>query len=531
MENNANGRRYGHVVIVGLDGMGTFCTNTPTPRMDAIFANGAKTTNALSLFPTISAQNWGAMLLGADPEVHGLTNGIISRQEYTNRELPSIFTTVRQAYPDSTLCSICHWNPINHGIVEHDIGVEMQSADSGAQTTDKVVDCILSEKPDLLFIHIDDPDGAGHHYDYGSPGHLECITNVDAMVGRIYDACEAAGILDDTLFIVITDHGGYRCGHGGYTDGEKYIYFALCGKTVRQTDGFFATTKDINAIVRYAFSLEIPKPQPDGYSSQVPDGIFADYDVPYVTSPAGERCDVVPQPQPELNGEKGLASFFDMQDVKLALFFEYNAEDAAGNARFTEYGKVKYYATGVRGAYAELGATGCLVSDDVQFGTDDFTVCAWLKVDDAPKTEAHFCGTKTMTDSGPGFMLGFTDVATWIGVETPDPSSYQEFTLPYLREVSGGWLHTIFVFRRKACEIDLYRNFKLKKTLRLPACFADVPLDALPFTVGDDASRKINTRNDALICMDDLLIFGRAFTEADADRLAAYYEFEGEDGR
>ncbi len=519
-------KRYAHVVIVGLDGMGAFCKDTPTPRMDRIFENGAKTTRALSLFPTISAQNWGAMLLGAAPEVHGLTNGSISQNEYTNKELPSIFTTVRQAYPESVLCSVSNWEPINHGIIEHDIRVEMQTADNGDQTTDKVVECVKTRKPNLLFIQIDDPDGAGHHYDYGSAEHLKCISDVDAMVGRIYDAYVSAGIIDETLFIVITDHGGYRCGHGGYTDAEKYIFFALSGKTVKNTDGFFATTKDVNAVVRYAFGLPIPQPQPDGYSSQVPDGVFADYDTPYVTFANGARCDVEPLPQPELHSEKGLLSFFPEEDIKLAVFFEYNTQDALGKVQFSEHGQIKYYSSGVRGACAEIGATGCLVTDDVKFGTEDFTVCAWLKVDGAPVNEAYYCGTKTMTDSGPGFVLGFTNMATWLGIETPDPTSYQELITPYHLDVSGGWLHTIFVFRRKACEIDLYRNFKHRQTFTLPKCFADVSMDALPFTVGDDASRRINTGNDALINMDDLLIFNKAFTQADAERLAAYYAFE-----
>ncbi len=48
-------------------------------------------------------------------------------------------------------------------------------------------------------------------------------------------------------------------------------------------------------------------------------------------------------------------------------------------------------------------------------------------------------------------------------------------------------------------------------------------MDALPFTVGDDASGKINTGNSALIHIDDLLIFGKVFDRADVERLAAYY--------
>ncbi|MBQ3860942.1 MAG: alkaline phosphatase family protein [Clostridia bacterium] len=516
-------RRYAHTAIIGIDGMGNFCKDTSTPRMDEIFRNGAKTVRALSLIPTISAQNWGGMLLGAEPEVHGLTNGGVSQREYTNKALPSIFTTVRRAYPDSVLCSVSNWEPINRGIIEHDVGVEMQTASDGASTAEKAAECVRTRKPDLLFVHIDDPDGAGHHFGYGTKGHLDCISNVDGMVGKIFDAYAQAGIADETLFIVITDHGGFKFGHGGYTDTEKYVYFALRGGTVSETEDFFATTKDINAVVRYAFGLEIPLPDLGGYSSQVPEGVFTDWDRPYTIFPEGDRCDVEPEPQPDLHGEKGLLSFFPEDEIRLAMFFEYGPEDAMGRAKFTEYGHVKYYSDGVRGADAEVGATGCLVSEDVKFGKDDFTVCAWLDIDSAPAAEAYYCGTKTMTDSGPGFMLGFTDTALWIGVETSDPDSYEEFQPPYLRDVSGGWLHSTVVFRRKECAIDLYWNFKYKKTLRLPEIFADVSLDALPFTVGDDASRRINTGNDALIRMDDLLIFGKAFGPADVEKLAAYY--------
>ena len=339
-----------------------------------------------------------------------------------------------------------------------------------------------------------------------------------------YDACVQSGIIDDTLFLVITDHGGFKHGHGGYTDTEKYIFFALSGKTVAKNNSFFATTKDVNAVVRYAFGLEIPEPDMDGYSSQVPDGLFVDWDVPYVIPPQGERNDVAAKPQPDIHGANGLLNFFEEKDIKLAMFFEFNADDASGKAEFTECGSVKYYSSGVRGANAELGATGCLVSEDVKFGKDDFTVCAWLNIDNAPASEAYYCATKTMTDSGAGFALGFTNVAVWLGVETEDPASYEEFQFPYIREFSGGWLHCAVVFCRKDCAIDLYWNFKLKKTFSLPETFADVSMDALAFTVGDDASHKINSGNDALIHMDDLLIFNKAFNLSDMEKLKKYYD-------
>ena len=328
---------YSHVVIVGLDGMGNFNRLTPTPNMDRIFENYAETWDALSLYPTISAQNWGAMLLGTDPDVHGLTNSIVSTQEYTNKEIPSVFTTVRKAFPDSVLCSVSNWEPINHGIIEHDIGVFMQTADNGEHTTDKIVECVKTQKPKLLFIQIDDPDEAGHAYGYGTENHLKCITNTDMLVIRVYEAYEEADIIDDTLFIVIADHGGYIKGHGGYSDGEKYIYFALRGKTVKNTKNFFAQTKDINAIVRHAFGIDIPEYNPAGFSSQVPENIFTDCQTAYKATTA-HRNDVEFLPTPAIDGKGGLLSFFDEDEIKLAMFFDEEAKDELGKAHFTEHG-------------------------------------------------------------------------------------------------------------------------------------------------------------------------------------------------
>ena len=209
--------RYKHVAVLGIDGMGSFNRLTDTPGMDELFANGAVTYNALSMNPTISAENWGAMLIGANPIAHGLTNSIVGRFEYKNKELPSVFTRIREAYPDAYLASCCNWNPINHGIIEHDIGVDLRTAENDEALTPVICE-VVAKKPLFLFVQLDDVDGAGHGSSYGSAGHLKKITETDVLIGRICDAYRQAGILDDTLILVIADHGGIRNGHGGYMD-------------------------------------------------------------------------------------------------------------------------------------------------------------------------------------------------------------------------------------------------------------------------------------------------------------------------
>lgn len=45
-------------------------------------------------------------------------------------------------------------------------------------------------------------------------GYLAAISQCDAAVGRMLDALEASGILEDTIVVYTADHGDYACEHG-----------------------------------------------------------------------------------------------------------------------------------------------------------------------------------------------------------------------------------------------------------------------------------------------------------------------------
>ena len=141
--------RYKHVFLIGVDGAGAFFRNTETPNLDAIFANGAVSYDVLTSNPTISAECWGSMLLGITPEVHGLTNSIVSAVPYpTDGPFPSVFRVIREAMPDAELGAFSHWNPINSGIIEEGLGVTKDTA-ADAELTDKI--CAYLEKNSPTF--------------------------------------------------------------------------------------------------------------------------------------------------------------------------------------------------------------------------------------------------------------------------------------------------------------------------------------------------------------------------------------------
>lgn len=272
-------KKYSHVIVIGVDGAGHWFKEADTPCFDKIFADGAITYNALSSKPTISAECWGSMLIGVGPEVHKLTNSRVSTLPYNIfSKFPTVFKRIRKAYPDAELGSFCDWNPITKGIVEKFMGVSHMTA-RDKELTPLICEYIKEKKPDFLFIHFDSTDGAGHKNGYGTPEHIKAIIEVDKLIGEVYSAAEA---LEDTLFMVIADHGGTKeengkGNHGGWTDAEKYVTFAAAGKGIINGEIKAMNIRDLAAIVLYSFGIDAPDFNEKGWTSQIPEGLFSDY--------------------------------------------------------------------------------------------------------------------------------------------------------------------------------------------------------------------------------------------------------------
>lgn len=283
-------RKYKHVIVVGVDGAGSWFKDADTPNFDEIFEKGATTYSALSSKPTISAECWGSMLIGVGPEIHKLTNRRVSLFPYPVwSKYPTVFRRIRKVYPEAELGSYCDWNPITKGIVERNIGVS-HATGRDKELTPVICDYIHSKKPDFLFVHFDSTDGAGHKNGYGTEMHIGAISEVDKLIGEVYSAVKSADMLEDTLFMVIADHGGTNPGggkggtHGGWTDEEKYVTFAAVGKGVKNSEIEKMNIRDLAAIILYAMDIETPAFNKKGWTSQVPEGLFADYE--------GEYCDI-----------------------------------------------------------------------------------------------------------------------------------------------------------------------------------------------------------------------------------------------
>ena len=263
---------YKHVILVGIDGAGNFYRHTAAPTIRRVMAAGAGTDLCLTAVPTDSAQCWGSMLMGVTCKIHGLHNDKLSAAPSTlaTEEHPTIYRMIRRAMPHARMGCFSNWRPIITGLLDDEQTVTA-TCDDGP-LCDQICEYVKAEKPTFLFIQFDSVDGAGHAHGYGSENHLNQINICDGYADRIYNACAEAGILEDTLFMITADHGGFGRGHGSDTDEEKWVFVAMEGKTVRKGPISFMQVKDFTAIVAHALGI----PADPNWMSHIPEGLFTE---------------------------------------------------------------------------------------------------------------------------------------------------------------------------------------------------------------------------------------------------------------
>ena len=120
---------------------------------------------------------------------------------------------------------------------------------------------IKDKKPALCFIHIDALDHMGHAYGKGSAEYYAELPLVDDRVRRIVEGVKEAGIYDDSIIILTSDHGHEGTGHGGQTMNEMETPLVIWGKGIRKNHEIAETViqYDLAATVAEVFHLEKPQ--------------------------------------------------------------------------------------------------------------------------------------------------------------------------------------------------------------------------------------------------------------------------------
>lgn len=267
-----------HVIMIGIDGWGSeavrLASPADIPNVTFLMENGSWTLGKRSVMPSASAINWASIFNGLPTEMHGFdkwnsTRGTIPSTADNGHGIPpTIYTILREQMPSAESGIVYDWDGV--GAVADTLAMDFNYYIKTYRDEEILVpvdeytkigvDYIKEKKPTFFTFYYGLQDEVGHLYGWYSEEYQKCQSEIDNGIGMIIQAVKDAGILDDTIIIVTSDHGGVNKGHGGFTMPELETPFIVYGKNVRKGFEFPEPMMqyDVPATIASGLGLEIP---------------------------------------------------------------------------------------------------------------------------------------------------------------------------------------------------------------------------------------------------------------------------------
>ena len=235
----------GHVVIIGVDGFGAqYIPWKLMPNLTKLRDEGHYTIARCS-YPTSSGTSWMSTLGGTIPELHGYRKWN-SRQpdvrafEVTEKGIPPcVFHEVKRQDPSAYTASLYNWDGIGfvHATNEVDHVKYFAEGTLEGRDDDAATECIgqlKARQPKLTFLYQHLPDCYGHKCGWGTPEYTNACVHLDGNIGRVVKGIEEAGLRNDTVIILVADHGGLGKKHGMDVIECFEIPFLVSGPAVKR---------------------------------------------------------------------------------------------------------------------------------------------------------------------------------------------------------------------------------------------------------------------------------------------------------
>jgi arylsulfatase A-like enzyme len=132
--------------------------------------------------------------------------------------------------------------------------------------TDTAVRWIAKHAPQVLFVHLAGVDVTGHAQGWASSAQLAAIATADRCIGRLLEALRRRRLLDSTVVLVTSDHGGAGRTHGPDDPRSREIPWIIAGPGIRgnldlTTDADLdIRTEDTFATLCYLLGIDVPQP-------------------------------------------------------------------------------------------------------------------------------------------------------------------------------------------------------------------------------------------------------------------------------
>jgi arylsulfatase A-like enzyme len=232
-----------HVVIIVVDGLRPEAIEGAGARhIQALGARGARATARVVEMPE-TLPSLVTLVTGVPPSLHHVTwNDDQGREP----DRATIFTRAAEEglrtglyFGKSKLAILAPRGSADVSFGPGRGGVHRERAPVDAVAAQFAAD-FARERYGLAFVHLREPDGAGHAHGWMSEPYFAAVRAADAAVGTVLRAIESSGRGGATAILLTADHGGEGDSHHARGTDASWLVPLICdvpGRKPRRIDG------------------------------------------------------------------------------------------------------------------------------------------------------------------------------------------------------------------------------------------------------------------------------------------------------
>ena len=203
------------------------------------------------------------MLTGQPPERHHVLWNNVVTADADVIGTPTVFGLARaRGYHTAAFFSKAKFQPLQQpGTLDYSQApggwFGRWSAD---RTMSDVAKHLATARPNLTFVHLSDPDRAGHGSGWMSKPYGHAVAAVDLAVHRLLAEAETSFGRGNFTLIVTADHGGHDFNHGSADPRDVTIPWIAWGRGVKpgHLQGTAVRTMDTASTVLWLLGLDVP---------------------------------------------------------------------------------------------------------------------------------------------------------------------------------------------------------------------------------------------------------------------------------
>ncbi|HEX6940849.1 MAG TPA: ectonucleotide pyrophosphatase/phosphodiesterase [Longimicrobiales bacterium] len=253
-----------HVILISIDGLRPDAiAKYEAKTLQRLMREGAYSLEARTIFPSKTLPSHTSMLTGVPPDVHGITFNSRQSDEHGVVEVPTVFAAAKEkGFHTAAFFSKAKFHHlVQPGSLDYWQGPGSNISHwMATKTVPDAVSYIENARPNLAFVHIGEPDYAGHTIGWMSFAYGWAVKRADGAVDTILEAADEAYGRGNYTVIVTADHGGHDRNHGSDDPRDMTIPWIAWGKGVRAAGplGVPIRTMDTAATVLWLLGVAAP---------------------------------------------------------------------------------------------------------------------------------------------------------------------------------------------------------------------------------------------------------------------------------